>query len=65
MEQEKIPSYTEAYTEIQDIVKRMENDDISVDELAEQMKRASFLIKICKDKLLQTEKEVDNIMGEA
>lgn len=58
------PSYTEAYEELQAIVKKMESADISVDDLAEQIKRASFLIKICKDKLLKTEEEVNKIIQE-
>lgn len=57
-------SYTDAYEELQLIMKKMENADISVDELSEQIKRASLLIKICKDKLLKTEEEVNKIINE-
>lgn len=55
-------SYTEAYEELQEIVKKMENADISVDDLAEKIKRASLLIRICKNKLQNTEEEVNTIM---
>ena len=58
------PTYTEAYAELQEIVKKMENADISVDELSDKIKRASFLIQICKDKLLKTEEEINKIINE-
>ncbi|MDL2311384.1 exodeoxyribonuclease VII small subunit [Bacteroidales bacterium OttesenSCG-928-B11] len=57
-------TYSEAFDELQTIVKKMENADISVDELSEKIKRASFLIKLCKDKLTKTEKEIKEIMSE-
>ena len=57
-------TYTEAYEELQEIVKQMENAAISVDELSDKIKRASLLIKICKDKLLMTEEEINKIINE-
>ena len=58
------PDYTKAFDELQKIVAKMENADISVDELAEIIKRASFLIAICKEKLGQTEDKVNQILSE-
>lgn len=55
-------TYTEAFEELQEIVKKMENADISVDDLSEKIKRASLLIKLCKDKLTKTEEEINEIM---
>ncbi len=54
--------YTEAISELEAIVSEIENEDISVDDLAEKVKRASFLIKICKDKLTKTETEVNEVL---
>lgn len=56
-------TYTEAYKELQEIIRQMENADITVDELSEKIERASFLISICKDKLLRTEEEINKIMN--
>ncbi len=56
-------TYTEAYKELQEIIRQMENADITVDELSEKIERASFLISICKDKLLKTEEEINKIMN--
>ncbi len=61
---EKNINYTQAFEELQSIVKKMENAEISVDELSEIIKRASFLITICKNKLTQTEEEVNKIIDE-
>lgn len=57
-------TYTEAFEQLQEIVKKMENADISVDELAENIKTATELIKICKEKLYKTEQEINNTIAE-
>jgi exodeoxyribonuclease VII small subunit len=58
------PSYTEAFEQLQQIVKQMEDADISVDDLADNIKKATKLIKICKDKLTKTEEEVNKTIAE-
>jgi exodeoxyribonuclease VII small subunit len=55
-------NYTRAFEELQVIVSEMENGEISVDELAEKVKRAAQLIKICKSKLATTEGDVSRIL---
>lgn len=57
-------TYTEAFEQLKDIVKQMENADISVDDLADNLKKASKLISICKDKLTKTESEVNKAISE-
>jgi len=57
-------TYTEAFEKLQQIVKQMEDADISVDDLAENIKTATKLIKICKDKLTKTEEEVNKTIAE-
>ena len=56
--------YTEAFDELQIIVNDMEDSKISVDELDTKIKRASILLKICKDKLFKTEENVQKILEE-
>lgn len=56
--------YTEAFVELQGIVSEIEQGDISVDELSEKVKKAAFLIKICKSKLATTEEDVNEILKE-
>ncbi len=57
-------SYSQAIEELEKIVSEIENEDISVDELAEKVKQAAELIRICKAVLYKTEQEVDAILKE-
>ena len=50
--------YEAAFAQLQDIVRKMENDEYSIDEIAVQLKEAQRLIKFCKDKLTKTEEEI-------
>ena len=58
------PTYTEAFEELQAIVSEIEKGEISVDQLSEKVKRAALLIKICKNKLSETEGDVNSILKE-
>lgn len=60
----KEPNYTEAFEELQDIVAEIEGGEISVDQLSDKVKRAAFLIKICRKKLTSTEEDVGRILKE-
>ncbi|MBI5220151.1 MAG: exodeoxyribonuclease VII small subunit [Bacteroidia bacterium] len=55
-------SYKEAIGEIEAILEKIENQELDVDELAENVKKVSALIKICKDKLHKTETDVQKIL---
>ena len=57
-------TYTDAFDELQQIVLDIEDGEISVDELSLKVKRASELIKVCKEKLSSTEEDVNLILKE-
>ena len=57
-------TYSEAVKEIEDILQEIEENEIDIDVISEKVKRACFLIKICKDKLHNAEKEVEKLFGE-
>lgn len=57
-------TYTEAISEVEDILERIENEELDVDELAEKVKRVSVLLKICKEKLTKTNEQVEEILKE-
>ena len=57
--------YEEAIRQIEEIVNRLENNDIDIDTLGPEPKKAQKLIKMCKDKLTKTEEEVKKILDEA
>ena len=50
--------YEEALAQLETIVRKMENNDYTIDELTEQLKTAQQLIKICREKLTKTEAEL-------
>jgi len=56
--------YEAAFAELQSIVRRMENDELDIDQMSEQLKRAQQLIKLCKDKLTKTDEEIKKILAE-
>ena len=53
--------YEAAFAQLQAIVRKMENDEYSIDEIAVQLKEAQRLIKFCKDKLTKTEAEIHQL----
>jgi exodeoxyribonuclease VII small subunit len=57
-------SFSEAVTEIEDILKQIESGELDVDKLAAEVKRASELIRQCQKKLRTTEEEINSIFKE-
>jgi len=53
-------TYKEAFSELQEIANKLENEDMEVDLLSINIKRASELVQICKEKLKSIEKDVKN-----
>ena len=60
----KTLNYSQTFEELQEIVSEIEKGEISVDELAGKVKRAVILIRICKEKLTATERDVNEILKE-
>jgi len=60
----KKTSYSEAMAEIEEILEKIESEELDVDELAEKVKRVSLLLKTCKDKLTKTNEQVEQILKE-
>lgn len=55
--------YEEALRLLEHIVEQMENDELDIDVMGEQLKKAQKLIKLCKDKLTKTDNEIKKILG--
>jgi exodeoxyribonuclease VII small subunit len=62
MEDIKGITYEKASKELEDILSELEDDQISVDNLATKVERASKLLKFCSEKLSSTEKKVNEIV---
>ena len=60
----KIKDYKSAITELEEILSRLEANELEIDELTTKAKRATELIKYCKDKLYKTTEEVNSILEE-
>jgi len=60
----KQKKYAQLTEELETIIEQMENEDITVDELTEKVKRATKLINTCKSILSQTEEEVNELLKE-
>ena len=61
--QEEI-NYEKAVGELKEIVRKMENDQLDMDSLTQQLRRAQTLIRFCKDKLTKTDEEIKKILEE-
>ena len=57
-------TYKAAVAEIEQILEKIEEGELDVDELTENVKRVTKLLNICKTKLQKTETEVNKILSE-
>ncbi len=53
--------YEAAVTELEEILEALSDDDIDVDHLAERVKRATELVKVCRDRIAAARLEVKEI----
>ncbi len=56
--------YENAIKQLEDIVRKMENDELDIDQLSEQLKCAKTLVKLCKDKLTKADGEIKKLLHE-
>ncbi|MEN9290360.1 MAG: exodeoxyribonuclease small subunit [Bacteroidota bacterium] len=56
--------YTEAFAELQRLVREMESGQIEVDQLGAQVKRATELVAACRAVLTETEADVQKILDD-
>ena len=56
--------YAEAITELEDILEELEGDQLDVDVLAERVRRASELVKVCRERIARAQADVDAIVAE-
>lgn len=59
---EKNLSYDEAVAEIERILERFRSERMSVDDLAQEVGRATALIAQCKERLVKAEEDVARVM---
>jgi exodeoxyribonuclease VII small subunit len=54
--------YAEAMAELDEILDELEGDHLDVDALAERVRRASELIKLCRTRITRAQEDVDRIV---
>lgn len=57
-------NYQEALNKIETIVKDLENEAISIDQLGERVQQAMSLISQCRKKLRHTEQQIDELFDD-
>ena len=54
--------YEEAVRQLETIVEKLESNELGIDELTTELKKAQQLISLCKDKLTKTDAEIKKIL---
>ncbi|MGM0558004.1 MAG: exodeoxyribonuclease VII small subunit [Myxococcota bacterium] len=54
--------YSEAVNELEGLLEEIDSEDVDLDDLAVKVERASELIRVCRDKIENTEMQVRTII---
>lgn len=60
----KAKTFDAAYKELEKIVDQLQSEDVSIDKLSTQIKKATDLVKFCKSKLRSVEDEIASVSEE-
>ena len=55
--------YEEAIKKLEEIVEKMEKGELDIDQMAEQLKEAHKLVKMCQERLTKVDEEVKKILS--
>lgn len=58
----KKETYSEAMKRLENIVARIESNELDIDELGNQLKEAQKLIKYCREKLYKADVEIKKML---
>ncbi len=56
-------SFGEAVTEVEEILAGLEQENVDIDSLGTEVKRAVELIQVCREKLAKTDNEVRGLVA--
>lgn len=59
----KNPTYEEAVQQLETLVAQIDNNELTLDQIGDKLKEAQSLIRFCKEKLYQTDQEVQKILA--
>ena len=57
----KAKSFDKAYEELQKIVSQLQNEEMGIDNLSTQLKKATELVAYCQEKLRSIEQDIEKI----
>ncbi|MCH5334252.1 MAG: exodeoxyribonuclease VII small subunit [Alistipes sp.] len=57
-------TYAEAMAEVERILEKFRSEELSVDDLAADVKRATELVALCRKRLRKAEEDVRKALGE-
>ena len=56
-------SFGEAVREVEEILSGLEQEDVDIDRLGDEVRRAVELIQVCREKLEKTDREVRDLVA--
>ncbi len=57
-------SYNTALTELREILRGIEDEEVDLDELSQKVERAALLIRACRDRIQRTEMSVQAVLDD-
>lgn len=57
-------AYVDAVTELEAILTQLEDDEVDIDVLGAQVRRAATLIRLCRDRVASARMEVEEVVAE-
>lgn len=57
-------TYTQAVNELEELVKKMQDPECSIDNLSQYTKRSKELLEFCKKRLTATDDELKRILSD-
>ena len=54
--------YEDAVRQLETIVDKLESNELGIDQLSCELKKAQQLIKLCKEKLTKTDNEIKKLL---
>jgi exodeoxyribonuclease VII small subunit len=59
---DEAPGFRDSIQELESILERIEGEEIDIDRLAEELRRATYLLELCRGKIRKAEVEVTQIV---
>ena len=58
------PGFGEAMSELEAILRRIEGEEVDIDRLADELRRAAVLLELCRSKIRRAEVEIAQVVNQ-